>query len=240
MRVAILGRKVGMTQVYDEAGNLVPVTVIDTKGCVVSQVKSKAKEGYNAIQLSLGDRKPQNVNKATAGHFKKANTVAKFTVQEHRLEETDEVSGIAAGLELSAGMFEKGDLVDVIGIMKGRGFAGVMKRLGFSGKNATHGTSKYFRHGGSNGSNTFPGRVWKNKGMPGHMGNCPRTVQNLKLADVRADENLLLVRGAVPGWKNGTVLVRAAIKRPIPKGRSFGAPKAAEAPAAEAAPQDQA
>jgi large subunit ribosomal protein L3 len=230
MRVAILGRKVGMTQMYDEAGNLIPVTVVDTKGCIVSQVKSKAKEGYNAVQLAYGDRKPQNVKKATAGHFKKANSPAKFKVQELRLTDADEMSGLTAGTEVSPSIFQKGDFVDVIGIMKGRGFAGVMKRHGFSGKNATHGTSKYFRHGGSNGSNTFPGKVWKNKGMPGQMGNCPRTVQNLRVVDVRPEESLLLIRGAVPGCKNGTVMVQAAMKRPVPKGRSY---------AAQAAPEDQ-
>lgn len=225
-----------MTQMYDTAGNLVPVTVVDTKGCVVSQVKSKAKEGYNAVQLAYGDRKPQNVKKATAGHFKKANSVAKFNVKEIRMADSDDVSGLTAGTEISPTIFQKGDFVDVIGTMKGRGFAGVMKRYGFAGKNATHGTSKYFRHGGSNGSNTFPGKVWKNKGMPGHMGACPRTVQNLRVLDVHADDNLILIAGAVPGHKNATVMVRTAIKKPAPKGRSF-APTAA---APELAPQDQA
>lgn len=221
MKLGLLGRKVGMTRIYDENGVMVPVTVVDTTGCVVTQVKTRKTDGYNSLQLGIGTRKPQNVKKTAAGHFKKANVAATATVKELRFSEKDDLTGVALGSTISAGIFKKGDRVDVRGTMKGRGFAGVMKRHGFSGKNATHGTSKYFRHGGSAGSNTFPGRILKNKGMPGHMGDCPRTTQNLLVAEVRPEENLLLLKGAIPGSRNGVVMVRLATKTVTAADRSY-------------------
>jgi len=221
MRLGIYGRKVGMTQIFDDNGGTVPITVIDTTGCVVTQVKTKASEGYNAIQVGFGKRKPQNVGKAAAGHFKKAGVEAKARVKEIRFEETTDLSQVKTGQVLTPSMFTKGDRVDVSGITKGYGFTGVMKRYGWSGKDATHGTSKYFRHGGSNGTNTFPGRVLKNHGMPGQWGNRLRTAQNLEVVDVRPEQNLILLRGAVPGPKQGMLLIRSTKKKKAPEGRTM-------------------
>lgn len=226
MRVGIYGRKVGMTQIFDEAGLVVPVTVIETSGCAVAQVKTKDKEGYNAVQVGFGARKLQNVNKAKVGHYKKAGVQAKAKLKEIRFPDDQDMSQFKAGEALTPGMFEKGDLIDVIGTSKGHGFTGVMKRFNFHGKHATHGTSKYFRHGGSNGSNTFPGRVLKNKGMPGHHGNTRTTVSNLKVVEVRVEENLILLKGAVPGPKDGFVLLRSSNRLKAPQGRSMTAKKA--------------
>lgn len=226
MRVGILGRKVGMTQIFDANGALVPVTVVDTTGCVVTQVKTKASDGYAALQVAIGERKPQNVSKAKAGHYKKAGTPARASLKEIRVTGDEEIAHLKAGQELAVSMFQKGDRVDVMGISKGRGFTGVMKRFGFSGKDAGHGTSKYFRHGGSNGSNTFPGRVLKNKGMPGHHGDSHETSQNLMVVDVLATEKLLLLRGAVPGPKTGVVVVQIAKKRPLAEKREWASAQA--------------
>lgn len=221
MSVGIIGRKVGMTQVFDENGALVPVTVVDTSGCVITQVKTKENDGYSALQLAVGDKKPQNVNKALAGHYKKAGTPARALLKEIRVKGDEEIAHLKPGQELGVAMFQKGDRVDVIGTSKGRGFTGVMKRFGFAGKDAGHGTSKYFRHGGSNGSNTFPGRVLKNKGMPGHHGDSRETSQNLLVVDVRPEDKLLLLRGAVPGPKTGLLLVQIAKKRPLADKREW-------------------
>lgn len=221
MRIGIFGRKVGMTQVFDEKGALVAATVIDTSDCVITQVKTKDKDGYVAIQVGVGNRKPQNVNKAATGHFKKANTAPKAQVQEIRLEDTDDVTALTAGTALSCGMFQKGDRVDVTGVSKGKGFQGPMKRHNFAGKNMTHGTSKYFRHGGSVGMHTYPGRVFKGKKMPGQMGSVTKTVQSVHVLESRPEENLLILRGGIPGGKRTFVLVRSAIKRPVPADRKL-------------------
>ncbi len=220
MRIGILGRKVGMTQVFDEKGSLIPITVVDTTGCVVSQVKTKDKDGYTAVQLAFGEMKPQNVTKAKAGHFKKASSPAKRFLQELRLDDADDIAPLKAGQSLSAGIFQKGDKVDVTGTTRGRGFAGVIKRFGFHGKDATHGTHEYFRHPGSAGTNTFPGRIMKNKGMPGHMGDVRMTSQNMVVVDVKPEENLLFIRGGIPGARNSKVLVRLAVKK-LSKGRTL-------------------
>ena len=219
MRLAIYGRKVGMTQVFDENGGTVPVTVVDTSDCYVTQVKDKQTDGYTAVQVGFGQRKPQNVDKARVGHFKKAGVPAKAWIKEFRLKDTDDVTQFKPGALLTPTMFTKGDRVDVTGLTKGKGFQGVMKRLGFHGKHATHGTSKYFRHGGSNGTNTFPGRVLKNKGMPGQLGNWSRTISNIEIFDIRESENLLLLRGAVPGAREGLVLIRTSKRAKEPEGR---------------------
>ncbi len=217
----ILGRKVGMTQVFDEKGNLIAVTVVDTTGCTVTQIKTKDKDGYVAVQLGIGEKKPQNVNKAKAGHFKKANSPAKAELHEVRLDDKDEAAPLTLGATLAASMFEKGDRVDVKGISKGKGFQGPMKRHNFAGKDAGHGTSKYFRHVGSIGMHTYPGRVFKGKKMPGHMGTDNITVQNVLVHEVKADENLLLLRGGVPGGKRGVVYIQAAVKRKVPTERTL-------------------
>lgn len=226
MKIGILGRKVGMTQIFDEKGATVPVTVVHAGDCFITQIKTKQTDGYTAVQIAYGDRKPQNVDKALMGHFKKAGVQARAQLTELRLQDSDDVTQLKAGQALTVEMFKQGDLVDAIGTIKGRGFTGVMKRLGYHGKHATHGTSKYFRHGGSNGSNTFPGRVLKNKGMPGHMGNCPRTIPNLEIVGVRPEDGLLLIRGAVPGARNSTVLIRLTKRSTKSNGRKFEAAQA--------------
>ncbi|MBY0370164.1 50S ribosomal protein L3 [bacterium] len=223
MRIAILGRKVGMTQVFDDKGALIPITVVDTTGCIVSQVKTKDKDGYTALQLAVSDIKPQNVKKAVAGHFKKASSPAKSHIREIRLEDSDDVAPLQAGTKVSASIFQKGDVVDVTGISKGRGFAGVMKRYNFRGKHATHGTHEYFRHPGSAGTKTFPGRIMKNKGMPGHMGDVKTTVQKMEIIDVKAEENLLFIKGGIPGSRDSKLLVRLAVKTGKHKDRSLSA-----------------
>lgn len=230
MRIGILGRKVGMTEVFDDKGALIPITVVDTSGCVISQVKTKELDGYTAVQLAVKDIKPQNVKKATAGHFKKAATKAKAFIKEIRLDDADDVAPLKAGTELNASIFQKGDLVDVVGTSKGRGFAGVMKKYNFRGKHATHGTHEYFRHPGSAGTKTFPGRIMKNKGMPGHMGDVKTTVQCLEIIDVKPEENLLFIKGGIPGSRHSNLMVRLAVKRDF-KGRKLSAAEAAAEPA---------
>jgi len=212
MRMGILAIKVGMTQIFDETGAVVPVTVLDASGCYITQVKTKQKEGYNALQVGLGKRKPQNVKKVAAGHFKKAGVAATAKIKEMRLSPDDNLSHLTAGTALSVSMFAKGDRVDAIALSRGLGFQGVMKRHGYHGADASHGVHEYFRHGGSNGTNTFPGRTLKLKGMPGRMGGDKVTVPNLLVVDVREKENLIFVRGAVPGFKSNPVLLRIGKK----------------------------
>lgn len=221
MRMGILGRKVGMTQIFDENGLTIPVTVVDTSDCYITQVKTKDTDGYTALQVAIGDRKPQNMDKARGGHFKKAGVAPKAMTKEIRLEDTDNIADLKAGQALAATMFAKGDKVDVIGVTKGRGFQGVVRRFRFHGTDASHGGHKYYRHGGSNGSNTFPGRVLKNKGMPGRMGGDIRTVQKLEVVDVKEKENLIFLRGAVPGFRSKLVMIRTAKKAKDPGARAW-------------------
>lgn len=220
-KLAIFGKKVGMTQVFDDNGNLIPVTVIDVSGCVVTQIRTNDIDGYTAVQLGIGTRKPQNVNKARAGHFKKANTAPKAELHEIRLENGDDTTQLTLGATLAATMFQKGDRVDVKGISKGKGMQGPMKRYNFAGKDAGHGTSKYFRHVGSIGMHTYPGRVFKGKKMPGHMGSDNVTMQNILVFDVKAEDNLILLKGGVPGGKRGTIRIESAVKRPTPTDRTM-------------------
>lgn len=222
MRLGIVGKKVGMTQIFNAAGGTSAVTVIDTTGCQITQVKTKDSDGYAAIQIGIGIRKPQNLSKPRAGHLKKAGVSAKARQREIRFIDSDDLSQLKAGQTLSAGMFAAGDRVDVEGVSKGKGFQGVMRRHNFSGKHATHGTSKYFRHGGSNGCNTFPGRVLKNKGMPGRMGGANITTHNVEIVDVRPEDNLILIHGSVPG-ANGDLVTLRSTQRSLnaPKGRTW-------------------
>ena len=206
----LIGKKIGMMQFFSAEGNVVPVTVIETGPCVVVQKKESAKDGYSALQVGFGSRKGQRTNKAEQGHMAKAGKGAFQVLREFRLED---VSQYEVGQEIKvADLFKAGDRVDVSGTSKGRGFAGVIKRWGFGGFPASHGTHEYFRHGGSIGNRSFPGRVFKGKKMAGHWGNEKISVQNLEVVDVRPEENLLLVRGAVPGAKRGVVVVRRAVK----------------------------
>jgi len=207
----LIGRKLGMTQIYNAEGNVVPVTVVQTGPCIVVQKKETASDGYTALQVGFGVKKAQRVNKAARGHMAKAGKGAFEFLREFRL---DDVSQYEVGQEIKVeNLFKVGDRIDVSGISKGHGFTGVIKRWSFAGFPGSHGTHEYFRHGGSIGNRSYPGRVRKGKKMAGHWGNEQVSTQNLEVIDIRADENLMLVRGAVPGAKQGVVILHPAIKR---------------------------
>lgn len=207
----LIGKKVGMTQFYNAEGNAIPVTVVETGPCVVVQKKDSAKDGYNALQMGFGAKKSQRVNKALRGHMAKAGGGAFAVLKEFR---SDDVSPYQVGQEIKvADLFKVGDRIDVSGISKGHGFTGVIKRWSFGGFPGSHGTHEYFRHGGSIGNRSFPGRVRKGKKMAGHWGDERISIQNLEIVDVRPEQNLLLIKGAVPGARNGVVIVRHAVKR---------------------------
>lgn len=207
----LIGRKIGMTQFYSAEGNVVPVTVVETGPCIVVQKKEPSKDGYTALQVGFGSKKAQRVNKAEQGHMAKAGKGAFEVLREFRL---DDISGYEVGQEIKAAdLFKVGDLIDVAGVSKGHGFTGVIKRWSFAGFPGSHGTHEYFRHGGSIGNRSYPGRVRKGKKMAGHWGNEQIATQNLLVVDIRAEENLMFVRGAVPGAKQGVVILRPAVKR---------------------------
>jgi len=213
MGLGLLGKKLGMTQIFDDHGNAVPVTVIKTGPCKVVQKKTSDREGYDAIQLGFDEvEKVARVNKPLTGHFKKGSTAPMKLLKEFRVTAED-LGGNEVGSEITVEIFEPGDFVDVTGTSKGKGFAGVMKKYGFKGQPASRGTHEYFRHGGSIGQNMTPGRTYKGKKMPGHMGSKRVTVQSLKVVDVRGDTNILLVEGAIPGPTNGYVIVKKAVKK---------------------------
>lgn len=216
---AIYGRKVGMTKMFTDEGKHVPVTVLELGPNVIQQVKTDETDSYEAVQIGFGTQKPQRVSKAQRQHFAKAEKGVPKFVGEIRLDQQNgaakgKSSEFKAGDEITlSGMFEKGNHVDVVGTSLGKGFAGVMKRHHMKGAQTnTHGTHEYFRHGGSIGCRKFPGRVFKNKRMAGHMGN-ERVIQlGLEVLDVRAEENVLIVKGSVPGPKDGIIFVRSAVK----------------------------
>jgi large subunit ribosomal protein L3 len=211
MALGLIGRKLGMTQVYTAAGELVPVTVIQAGPCTVVQAKTVATDGYAAVQVGFGSKKPQRATKAVREHCVKVGKGVFQVLREFRLDEN--APALAPGDEIAADtLFKEGDVVDVTGITKGRGYTGVVKRHNFSGFPASHGTHEYFRHGGSIGNRSFPGRVFKNKRMAGQYGNDRVTTQNIEVIAVRPAEHLLLVRGAVPGSRGGVVVVRPATK----------------------------
>jgi large subunit ribosomal protein L3 len=213
MGLGLLGKKLGMTQIFDDHGNAVPVTVIKTGPCKVVQKKTSGKEGYDALQLGFDEvQKIARVNKPLAGHFKKGSIAPVKFLREFRVTPED-VNGTEVGAEMTVEIFEPGDFVDVTGTSKGKGFAGVVKKYGFKGQPASRGTHEYFRHGGSIGQNMTPGRTYKGTKMPGHMGNRRVTVQSLKIVDVRGDTNILLIEGAIPGPTNGYVIVQKAVKK---------------------------
>ena len=210
MNYTLLGKKVGMTQIYDESNQLLPVTVIEAGPCPVVQVKSLESDGYHAIQIGFGERKEKHAGKAARGHAKKAGLArASHTMREVRAEEAVEQN---PGDILTVEGFSAGEFVDIIGQSKGRGFQGVVKRYGFAGGPASHG-SMFHRRGGSYGMCQTPGHTLKNKKMPGHMGSVRRTVQNLRVVKVLPEKNLILVKGSVPGANGDTLLVRGSIKR---------------------------
>ena len=224
MKKAILATKVGMTQIFNEDGVLTPVTVLEAGPCVVTQVKTVDNDGYDAIQVGFGEKKervttkdvsgkkvirnPHGAGKALVGHFKKAGTTPKRFVREFRLEN---VADYNAGDEIKADIFAEGDKVDVTAISKGKGFQGAIKRLGQHRGPMAHG-SKFHRHQGSNGACSSPSKVFKGKGMPGHMGSVKVTTQNLEVVRVDADKNLLLIKGAVPGAKKALITVKETTK----------------------------
>ena len=208
MKKAILTTKVGMTQVFSEDGVLTPVTVLQAGPCVVTQVKTVQNDGYSAVQVGFGDIREKLVNKPKKGHFAKAGVTAKRFLKEFRLEDAESYT---LGQEIKADVFAAGDKVDATAKSKGKGFQGAIKRHGQSRGPMAHG-SKYHRHAGSNGSATTPGRVFKGKHMPGHMGAVRVTVQNLEVVSVDAEKNLILVKGAVPGPKKSLVMLKESVK----------------------------
>ena len=208
MKKAILTTKVGMTQVFGEDGVLTPVTVLQAGPCVVTQVKTVENDGYSAVQVGFGDIREKLVNKPKKGHFAKAGVTAKRFLKEFRLEDAESYT---LGQEIKADVFAAGDKVDATAKSKGKGFQGAIKRHGQSRGPMAHG-SKYHRHAGSNGSATTPGRVFKGKHMPGHMGAVRVTVQNLEVVSVDAEKNLILVKGAVTAPKKSLVMLKESVK----------------------------
>ncbi|KAA3625061.1 MAG: 50S ribosomal protein L3 [Proteobacteria bacterium] len=213
MSLGIVGRKIGMTRVFSEAGESTPVTVLDVAPNRVTQVKSDETDGYAAVQVTTGERRPNRVNRAMKGHFAKAKVEAGRGLWEFRVDR-EAIASLEPGAEVSVSIFEGVESVDVRGIVKGRGFAGVMRRHGFGGGRATHGNSKAHRKPGSIGQNQDPGRVFPGKKMAGHMGAAPATQQNLRIVRIDSERNLLLVRGSIPGPKGQDVIVTPSIKNP--------------------------
>jgi large subunit ribosomal protein L3 len=209
MNKAIIGKKVGMTQIFDDKGKVVPVTVIEAGPCVVVQKKGEEKDGYAAIQLGYQDEKESKLSKPETGHLKKAGVAAKKHLKEFRLED---VSAVNVGDELKADVFAAGDKVDVTGISKGKGFAGVIKRHGAQRTPTSHGGGPVHRHAGSMGSGTDPSKIFKGKIGAGHMGCEQVTVQNLDVVKVDAEVNMIAVRGAIPGPKGGIVYLKNTVK----------------------------
>jgi large subunit ribosomal protein L3 len=212
--IGLMGRKIGMTQVFKDNGEKVAVTVVEAGPCTVLQVKTEdGSDGYNAIQLGFGTAKASKVTKAQAGHFEKAGAKAASQVKEFRLTK-EQVAKYELGQTLTAtDVFTAGTKVDIIGLSKGRGFAGVMKRYNFKGSIRSHGVHEFFRHGGSIGTRLTPGHVIKGKKMPGHMGDEQVTVQNLQIERIDAERNLIFVKGGIPGANGGFVTIRHAVKR---------------------------
>jgi large subunit ribosomal protein L3 len=230
MTIGLVGRKCGMTRVFTDAGVTVPVTVIEALPNRITQIKSAANDGYRAVQVTLGSRRPSRVSKALAGHFAKANVAAGHTSQEFRLKE-GEGDALAAGGELKVDMFTVGQVVDVTGTTVGKGFAGTMKRHNFAGGMKTHGNSVSHRAPGSIGQRQTPGRVFKGKRMSGHMGVKVRTIENLRVVEIDVARNLLLISGAVPGAEGGRIVVRPSVKAASQLRRKRLAPNKVPVPA---------
>jgi large subunit ribosomal protein L3 len=228
--IGLVGRKAGMTRVFTETGETVPVTVIEVLPNRVTQLKTVEKDGYRAVQVSFGTRRPQLLSKAATGHLAKAQVAPGRGLHEFRLAE-GEGKDLKEGTPLTVELFKAGVIVDVTGTTLGKGFAGTMKRHNFGGHNASHGVSVSHRTPGSIGQRQTPGRVFKGKRMSGHMGVVRRTTENLKVVEVDAERGLLLIRGAVPGTEGGQVVVRPSVKAQRLAGRKTIAPSKTASPA---------
>lgn len=209
MKKAILGKKIGMTQIFDENGKVVPVTVVEAGPCVVSQKKTVETDGYNAVQIGFGDLRPKLVNKPMKGHFDKSDVAPKRVLRECRF---DDISTYNVGDIIKADVFVNGDKIDIVGTSKGKGYAGVIKRWNFRRLKETHGSGPVVRKGGSIGACSDPSRVFKGKKMSGHLGAERVTVQNLKIVKVDVENNLIAIKGAVPGPNGGIVLICDSVK----------------------------
>ncbi len=209
MKKAILGKKIGMTQIFDENGNVIPVTVVEAGPCIVTQKKTVETDGYDAVQIGFGDIRPKLVNKPLKGHFDKSNVAPKRTLKECRF---DSIESFNLGDVIKVDVFENGEKVDVVGTSKGKGYAGVIKRWNFRRLKETHGTGPVVRKGGSIGACSDPSRVFKGKKMSGHLGAERVTVQNLAVVKVDVENNLIAIKGALPGPNGGTVLIRDSVK----------------------------
>ena len=210
MLKGLIGRKIGMTQIFDESGRAIPVTLLEAGPCFVSQVKNAETDGYSAVQLAFGEVKPKRLSKAELGHLKTNNLPPVRLLREFRTKKLEDIN---PGDELKASVFAAGEYVDVIGTSKGKGFAGAMKRHGFHGGPKSHGQSDRQRSPGSSGSGTTPGRVYKGKRRPGHMGDVQVTSSHIRIAMVDPERNLIAVQGSVPGAKGGTVVIKEARKQ---------------------------
>nr|WP_315373242.1 50S ribosomal protein L3 [Paenibacillus xylanexedens] len=211
MKMGLVGQKLGMTRVFHDDGTAVAVTVVEVKPNVISQIKLQATDGYDAVQVSIGEKKKNRLTRGVAGHFAKANIGSGCLTKEFRLTKS-EVSRYSVGDAFGVALFSEGQKVDVRGRSVGKGFAGTIKRHHFSGQRKTHGNSLSHRVPGSIGQNQTPGRVFKGKKMSGHLGNVMRSVQNLEIIRIDAEHNLLLIKGAVPGSKGGYIVIRPSIK----------------------------
>lgn len=209
MQKGIIGKKLGMTQLFDATGKVVPVTIIEAGPCTVVQKKTVESDGYQAVQLGFGEVSAKKVNKAAKGHFDKADVAPKRTLREFRLAD---ISGVTVGDIVKADVFAEGDKVDVIGVSKGKGYAGAIKRWGLHRLREGHGTGPVARHAGSNGSTSTPSRVYKGKKLPGHLGAERVTVQNLSVVKVDAENNLIAIKGAIPGPRGGVVVIADSVK----------------------------
>lgn len=212
MAIGLIGRKVGMTRVFQEDGEATPVTVLEVTPNRVSQVRNIEKDGYTAVQMTTGNRRPGRVSKAMTGHFAKAGVEAGRTVNEFAASE-EQIGELAAGAEVNVSIFNEVNFVDVTATSKGKGYAGVMKRHGFGGGRATHGCSISHRAAGSTGQNQSPGKVFRGKKMAGQMGNVTKTQQNLEVVRVDEERNMILLKGSVPGSKGADVIIRPARKK---------------------------
>ena len=209
--IGLIATKEGMTRLFQEDGKSLPVSVLKVDTNFISQIKTKQSDGYDSIQLSTKEQKEKNQTKSKIGHFSKNNLSLKKHIKEFRLDES-ELDGLELGKEFDVNIFEEGQLVDVSGISKGKGFAGTVKRWNFATQDATHGNSLAHRKPGSIGQCQTPGRVWKGKKMAGHMGNVKKTVQNLKVVKIDDENGLLLVQGAIPGFNGSSVIIKPAVK----------------------------